>query len=237
MDRDLQNAYSRQASVEVEQQLGRADHRQRRVSVPARTASAHVRQPERADLRRLGHQQRLPAEPELREQQSVLLGRRVQLSRPARLVHAAAGAMGQLPDLVHAVEVDEQRRRVLLQLADRPVRPLEGLGTLRRRPAASSGGQRRGAFVDGAGDDAVGAHQPRVSVERHAAGVLGAAVQHHVGRHDDPGHGRPADRRRRVHRAQCRDRQRLLQPERAGEPRVSRRGPRGARRRWPRRST
>ena len=36
MDRELQNAYSRQASVEVEQQLGRAQHRQRRLSVPAR---------------------------------------------------------------------------------------------------------------------------------------------------------------------------------------------------------
>ena len=77
-------------------------HGQRRVSVSARTASAHVREPERADLRRLGHQQRLPAEPELREQQSVLLGWGVQLSRVARLVHAAAGAMGQLSDLVHA---------------------------------------------------------------------------------------------------------------------------------------
>ena len=36
------------------------------------------------------------------------------------------------------------------------------------------------------------------------AGLLGAAVQHHVRRDDDPGHGGPADRRRRVHRAQCR---------------------------------
>ena len=36
MDRDLQNAYSRQASVEVEQQLGDRSDGQRRLSVPAR---------------------------------------------------------------------------------------------------------------------------------------------------------------------------------------------------------
>ena len=42
----------------------------------------------------VGHQQRLPAEPGLREQQPVLVGRRVELSRPARVVRAAPGARG-----------------------------------------------------------------------------------------------------------------------------------------------
>ncbi len=54
--------------------------------------------------------------------------------------------------------------------------------------------------------------------------LLGAAVQHHVGRDDDPGHAGPADRERRVHRAQRRHRQRLLQPQRAPEPDVPARG-------------
>ena len=237
MDRNLQNAYSRQASVEIEQQLGerttvsvgyqylRGLHLIMSVNqnVPSCVAS--------------GTNNGCRPNPDLRQQQSVLVGRGVQLSRAARVVHAAAGAMGQLPDLVHVVEIDEQRRRGLLQLADRPVRSLEGLGTLRRRPAASSRDQRRGAFADGAGDDTLGAHQPRVSVERHAAGVLGAAVQHHLGRDDDSGHRRPADRQRRVHRAQCRHRQRLLQPERAGEPRVPARPGAWSWRRWSRPST
>ena len=39
MDRDLQNAYSRQASVEVEQQIGDRTHRQRRLPVPARAST------------------------------------------------------------------------------------------------------------------------------------------------------------------------------------------------------
>ena len=38
------------------------------------------------------------------------------------------GIVGPLQSVVHALEVDEQRRRELLQLADRSHRPLEGLG-------------------------------------------------------------------------------------------------------------
>ena len=80
----------------------RARHGQRRLSVPARAEPDHVGESERADLRGVRHQQRLPAEPDLREQQPVLVGGRLQLSRAARLVRAAAGAMGQLPRLLHA---------------------------------------------------------------------------------------------------------------------------------------
>ena len=46
--RDLQNAYSRQASLEIERQIGRAQHGQRRVRAPARRQSPHADQPERA---------------------------------------------------------------------------------------------------------------------------------------------------------------------------------------------
>ncbi len=154
MDRELENAYSRQASVEVEQQVGERATLERRLPVPARLAAADGGQPERAGLHRVRRQQCLPAESRLRQQQPVFVGREVELPRTARLVHAAAGPMGPLSNLVHVVEVDEQRRRVLLQLADRPVRLVEGLGALGRRPAAPPGDQRRGADLDGAGDDA-----------------------------------------------------------------------------------
>ena len=77
MDRDLQNAYSRQASVEVEQQLGE----RATVSVGYQylrglnlLMSVNQNVPTCVAV---GHQQRLPAESGLREQQPVLVGRRV----------------------------------------------------------------------------------------------------------------------------------------------------------------
>ena len=64
---------------------------QRRLSVPARPQPADVDQPERAVVRRDRHQQRLPSEFRLRQQQPVLGGRRLELSRPALL----AGGSGR----------------------------------------------------------------------------------------------------------------------------------------------
>ncbi len=55
IDRRLQNAYSNQASVEVEQQLGPRQHDQRRLRTSARAPVDHADQPERADVRRVGH--------------------------------------------------------------------------------------------------------------------------------------------------------------------------------------
>ena len=54
MDRELQSAYSRQGSVEVEQQIGERRNHQRGLSLRPRRAAADVHQPERAELRRLG---------------------------------------------------------------------------------------------------------------------------------------------------------------------------------------
>ena len=88
----------------------------------------------------------------------------------------------------------------------------------RHRLALTAGGQH----VDGAGARRVGAADARLSVQQHGPGVLGAAVQHHVRRDDDPGNARPANSRWRVHPAQCRRRQRLLLGQPAREPRVSR---------------
>ena len=84
MDRNIQNAYSRQASVEVERQVGENGT----ISV----GYQYVRglnliisgEPERADVRGGRHQQRLPPRFELRQQQSVLVRGRVELSRHAR---------------------------------------------------------------------------------------------------------------------------------------------------------
>ena len=109
MNPNMQNAYSRQASVEVEQQLGGAQHGERRLPVRARPEPDHLGESERADLRGGGHQQRLPPEPDLREQQPVFAVRGVQLSRLARVVRAAADAMGKLPRHLHALEGDGQR--------------------------------------------------------------------------------------------------------------------------------
>ena len=86
MQRDLQNAYSRQASLEVERQVGalgtvsvgyaylRGDGLLMAINqnVPSCVAG--------------GHQQRLPADSRLRQQQPVLVGRRVHLSRAAGVV-------------------------------------------------------------------------------------------------------------------------------------------------------
>ena len=94
MDRDLQNAYSTQASVEVERSLGGGRDRQRRLPVPARRAPADVGQPERADLRRGRHQQRLPARPGVHEQQPVLVAGDSNYHGLHVVVRAAADATG-----------------------------------------------------------------------------------------------------------------------------------------------
>ena len=229
MDRGLENAYSRQASVEVEQQVGEratlgAGYQYLRGSrlmmavnqnVPACAASG-------------ANNACRPNPAYANNSQSSSVGKsnyhglHVSFTqRPARWGHYRISYT--------LVEVDEQRRRVLLQLADRPVRSVEGLGALGRRPAAPPGDQRRGADLDGAGDDAAAGAPARVPVQRPAAGVLRPAVQHHVRGHDDSGHGRPADRRRRVHRPERRRGQPLSHRERAGQPRLSPGRPRQAR--------
>ena len=61
MDRELQNAYSRQASAEIEQQLGARTTVSVGYQYPGRPRPADVGEPERADVRGRRHQQRLPA--------------------------------------------------------------------------------------------------------------------------------------------------------------------------------
>ena len=218
MDRGLQNAYSRQASAEVEQQLG------------ARTTFSVGYQYLRGRNLLMSINQNVPScvatgtnngcrpNSGYANNSQVLGGRRLELSRPAFLAGGAAGGVVALPSFVHAVEVDEQPRRVLLQLADRSAGRLEGLGQVRRRSAAPPRALRQRPVADGAGRDALGIPDARLPGGRHGSGVLGAAVQHPVGGHDRPGDAGTADRRRRVHRSQRRGRNPLRQRDGAREP-------------------
>ena len=121
----------------------RAHDDQRRLSVPERAATVDVGQPERADVRGVRQQQRLPAES--RHTPTTASTRRSATRRTTACTSRSSQRtqrVGPISRVVHAVEGDEQRRRGVLQLADRPDRHLERLGTLRQRPAASPGRQR-----------------------------------------------------------------------------------------------
>ncbi len=167
MDRDLQNASSIQTSVEIEQQLGeRTTLGAGYQYLKGRDLLISVNQ-NVPDLRGLRQQQWLPPECVLREQQPVFVGRRFELSRAARLAVAADHQVRPIPRVVHALEVDEQRRRGVLLVADRSDRSVEGLGAIGQRSAASPGRQRLGAGR-------------RISVRRNAAGLLCSAVQHQL---------------------------------------------------------
>ena len=65
MNPHMQNAYSEQGSLEIEQQIGSRRHSERRLPASARTAPDHFGESERPDVRGRRHQQRLPPESEL----------------------------------------------------------------------------------------------------------------------------------------------------------------------------
>ncbi len=100
-------------------------------------APDHVDQSERADLRGVGHQQRLPAEPELRQQQPVLVAGGLQLPRPARVLRAAAGASGAA--IASPTRYSKSLNNVGEFFFSSPIDPFniwQGLGPIRRRSAA-----------------------------------------------------------------------------------------------------
>src|SRR6185436_8343281 len=105
-------------------------HLQRRLSVRARQEPHYLDQSERAVVRRRRHQQRLPAKSGLRQQQPVFLRSTLQLPRPAYVLHTAPLPLGTVSSHLYTLEVDEQRWREFLQLADRSVRSRQGLGAL-----------------------------------------------------------------------------------------------------------
>ena len=96
MDRELQSAHSRQAAIEIEQQLGtRATASVGYQYLRGLDLIASVNQ-NVPGLRRHRYQQRLPSESGLCEQQPVFVGGTFELSRSARVVHAAPGPVGSL---------------------------------------------------------------------------------------------------------------------------------------------
>ena len=75
-----------------------SEYGERRLSIRAGPRSDHGREPERAFLRRIGNEQRVPTKPELREQQPVLPCGRLQLSRPPPVIRAAARRTGVITE-------------------------------------------------------------------------------------------------------------------------------------------
>ena len=148
MQQDLQNAYSRQASLEVERQVGRLGTASVGYSYLRGQGLLMAINQNVPSCVAARHQQRLPAHPRLRQQQSVFLGGRVRLPRAARLAHAAPVVVGLLPCQLHALEVPEQRRGVLLQRTHRSLRPVEGLGPLGQRSPAPVRLLRRREHID-----------------------------------------------------------------------------------------
>jgi hypothetical protein len=88
---------------------------------PAWPGSDRIDQPERSRVHRHRHQQWLPAQSAICQQQPVFVRRPVDAPRGSRGTDATAGALGALPRVVYLVEVDERHRRVLLQRTDRPI--------------------------------------------------------------------------------------------------------------------
>ena len=151
---------------------------------------------------------------------------------------------------LHALEIDEQRRRGVLQLADRSDRHHERLGPLRRRPTPPSRDQWNRQHVDGAGHDGVGAHQPWIPGEQLPAGTTrrfrstsprgSPNLQGTTSRPLADGATAAAELRRaggQLDSAQRRNRQRLLQPESPREPRVPDQRQASGLRVWSKRST
>ena len=169
MDKDLQNAYSKQANIEVERTLGGS----RTISVGYQYFRGEnlldVDQPERADVRGGRHEQRVSAGVDLHEQQSVSRRRRLELSRPAHHLPAASEELVRRSRQLRAVEVHERSRRSVFQLADRSDERDEGLGALRQRPAPPPRRQRLRQLADDAWHDDVGAHQPWVPGQHDGA--------------------------------------------------------------------
>ena len=133
MDRDLQNAYSRQASVEVERQLGEHGTCSVGYQYVRGHEPDHVREPERAHVR--GGRGPTTDAGRIRTYANNSQYSSVADSNYHGL-HLSfvqrPRTMGKLPRQLYLLEVDEQRGREFLQLSHRSVRSLEGLGPVRR---------------------------------------------------------------------------------------------------------
>jgi hypothetical protein len=231
MDRNLRNAYSKQASVEVERSLGHG----RTVSVgylylrgSNLLMSVNQNVPTCAAAGTNNGCRPNPAYRNNNQYSSVgesnYHGLHVSLvQRPSewaslRVSYTLSKSMNDLGEAFFSSPID-------------PTDISRDWGG-RRRPAAPPRDRRHDEHVDGAGDDDLGAPEPRVPGERHTAVLLVAAVQRRVGCGQHAGDGEPAAGRwrygaaelrravRRVRPAERGDRQRFLHVEPACEPHV-----------------
>ena len=199
MDRSMQNAYSRQASVEVERQIGDERHDEHRLSVRARAESHHLDQPERADVRGRGHEQRLPS-------QSRTTPTTVSIRpRPSRTITACMCRSCSGPTAWGHYRVSYTLSKSMNNVGENffssPIDPTD----LSKDWGRSDDDQRHRLVVNGAVDlpyrfDLSGALQAYSALPFNIlSGVT--TIQGTAAR---------PDRERRVHRAQCRCGERLL---------------------------
>ena len=213
MDRNLENAYSRQANVEVEQQLGeRSTLSVGYQYVGGRNLLMSVNQnvPTCAPSGTNNGCRPNPAYANNNQfsaaGESSYHGLHVSfVQRPARWGHYRI-----------SYTLSTSRNNVGEFFFSSPIDPLD----LSKDWGRSDDDQRHRLVMHAAvrsstdpADGPVGTDQPRLRAERHGAGVLRAAVQRHVRRDHPSRHCRQAHRQRRLHRTQRGHRQRLLQPE------------------------
>ena len=171
----------------------------------ARRRPDHLGEPERAVVRRGRHQQRLPSQPDLREQQPVLA------AWPDRPITACTcrsfSGRRSWGSYRVSYSLSKSMNNVGENFFSSPIDPFdidEGLGPIRRRPAASAGAERIGQLADDARAQPLGADQHGFQVSSMLQAYSALPFNITSGRDDRPGHGGPADRRRRVHRTQYR---------------------------------
>ena len=219
MDPHLQNAYSRQASAEIERQLGASTT----VSIGYQYVRGldllmQVNQNVPTCLAAGTNNGCRPVAAYANNSQYSAAGDSTYHGLHVSLVQRP-GKWGYYRVTYTLSKAMDDVGRVLLQFADRSRRRLERLGTIRRRPAPSP-------VLNGA------VNLPRgVSDERHVPVLLGASVQHHLWRDHAAGKCRPSACERssvvvvraagraheRVHRAQFRAGARLPQHQREAD--------------------
>ena len=202
----------------------------------ARAAPDHVGQPERAVVRRGRHQQRLPAEPDLRQQQPVLVGRR-RRTITGCTCRSCSGRRGGATT-ASATRYSKSMNNVGESFFSSPIDPFD----LSKDWGRSDDDQRHRLVVNGASNAdgparRVGAltHGFQVSGMLQAYSALPFNITSGVTTIQGTA-GRPIVERR-VHRAQRRRRQRLLQPEPARRAARSRWADACGSKGWSRRST
>ena len=203
MNPNMKNAYSEQGSFEIEQQLGTNATLERGLSAPARPASDHFRESERAHpAPRSGTNNGCRPNPTYGNdsQYSSLAdshydGLHVSfVQRPVRWGNFRVS-------YTYSKALDDVSE-FFFSAPDQQFQYLAGLRPLGRRSARPPGVRRHDSFLARQGQHAVGALQPRIPVHHFAAVLLAAAVQHHHRREHHSGHLGAPDHQRSLHQSQ-----------------------------------